>query len=177
MRDYESTFILAPTLDAEGVQKEIEAVKGFISKEGGEVTAEKEWGRRRLAYPIQDHSEGVYHILRFNLEGEKLGELNRFFRLNENVLRALVIRDEGTPLDYVGQSSESEEDSRDRRHGPGRPRDRDSRFGGSDDRRERRPAPARSGSPEPEAAPAGAAKEEASPDASASAAGGEEKKS
>ncbi|MCA9751898.1 MAG: 30S ribosomal protein S6 [Gemmatimonadetes bacterium] len=139
MRQYETTFILAPTLDQDGVQKEVESVKQVISREGGEVTAEKDWGRRRLAYPIEDHSEGVYHILRFSLEGPKLGELNRHFRLNENVLRALVIRDEGTPLEYVGQSSESEDygDSRERRHGSRRDRDSDDDRDDSRSRRRR----------------------------------------
>ena len=141
MRAYETTFILVPTLDAEGVTKEIEGIKGVITREGGEITAEKEWGRRRLAFPIEDHSEGVYHIMRFSLDTPKLPELNRFFRLNENVLRVLIIRDEGTPLDHIGQASESDDhrDSRDRRHG-GPPRHREGRFGGdSRDRGERGP--------------------------------------
>jgi small subunit ribosomal protein S6 len=134
MRAYETTFILVPTLDTEGITKEIEGIKAVIAREGGEITAEKEWGKRRLAFPIEDHSEGVYHILRFSLDVPKLPELNRYFRLNENVLRALVIRDEGTPLDHVGQASESEEyGDRDRRHG-GPPRHREGRFGGSDSR-------------------------------------------
>ena len=171
MRDYESTFILAPTLDSEGVQGEITAVKDVITGQGGEITAEKEWGRRRLAYPIQDHSEGVYHVLRFTLDGSKLPELDRHFRLNENVLRSLVIQDEGTPLEQIGQSSESEEygDSRDRRHGPyrsGRP--------------EASPRPAADAPPSkaPEAREAGPAKvgaSEEAPAASASESGGEEK--
>ena len=129
MRDYETTFILAPTLDAEGVQGEIDAVKKFISSAGGEVTVDKEWGRRRLQYPLKDHSEGIYHILRFTMASEHLAELERQFRLNDNVLRYLVIRDEKTPLDHVGQVSESEEhrDSRDRRHGPPPRRHEDSR--------------------------------------------------
>jgi len=124
MRSYETTFIIAPTLDTEGVAAEIAAVKKVIADQGGEVTAEKEWGRRRLAYPIRDHSEGVYHILRFNLEDRGgLKALARHFRLDENVLRHLVIRDEGTSLEDVGKMSESEEhsDHRDQRHGPRRP--------------------------------------------------------
>ena len=153
MRAYESTFILVPSLDSEGVTKEIEAVKEVITREGGEVTAEKEWGRRRLAFPIQDNSEGVYHILRFNLDVAKLPELDRYYRLNENVLRSLVIRDEGTPLDHVGQASESEEyGDRDRRHG-GPPRHREGRFGGGDsrDRGDRGPRREHSGAPRSEA--------------------------
>ena len=109
MRAYETTFILAPALDAEGIQREIDAIKAVITSNDGEITAEKEWGRRRLAYPIQDHSEGIYHILRFSLEPNLLPKLDRHFKLNENVLRALVIRDEGLPLDHIGQPSEPEE--------------------------------------------------------------------
>jgi len=120
MREYETTFILVPSLDGDGVKTQVEAVKKFISSAGGEVTVDKEWGRRRLQFPIRDSSEGIYHILRFRLDQSQLPELHRYFRLNEQVLRHLVIRDEGTPLDHVGQVSESEEhrDSRDRRHGP-----------------------------------------------------------
>jgi small subunit ribosomal protein S6 len=108
-------FVLAPSLDAEGTKREIDAIKDVVRAAGGEITAEKEWGRRRLAYPIRDHSEGIYEILRFSAEPSKLGELYRHYKLNETILRALVLRDEGTPLEYVGQPSESDDDySRDR---------------------------------------------------------------
>lgn len=133
MRAYETMFCLVPSLDTEGAKREIDAIKGVIVAIGGEVTAEKEWGRRRLAYPIRDHSEGIYHILRFSAEPSQLGELYRHFKLNETILRALVVKDQGTPLEYVGQPSESEDD--DHRHGRG--------FDGDDDfrgpRRGRRP--------------------------------------
>ncbi len=109
MRPYESTFILVPTLDAKGVAREVETVKELITSHGGEVTAEKEWGRRRLAYPIRDFQEGVYHILRFTLGNDGLQELGRRFKLNENVLRYLLIKDEGTPIEYAHQPYESEE--------------------------------------------------------------------
>ncbi|MFN8176596.1 MAG: 30S ribosomal protein S6 [bacterium] len=116
MRPYETMFVLAPTLDAEGAKREVDALKDVVRAIGGEVTAEKEWGRRRLAYPIRDHSEGIYEIVRFSADPSKLAELYRHYKLNENVLRALVLRDEGTPLEYVGQPSESDDDySRDRR--------------------------------------------------------------
>jgi small subunit ribosomal protein S6 len=122
-------FILVPTLDEAGVAAEIEIVKGAITAQDGEITAEKAWGRRRMAYPIRDFSDGVYHILRFSLKDSTgLKELARFFRLSETVLRHLVIRDEGTPLEYAPQSSESEDyrdrDRSDHRRGGGSHRDR-----------------------------------------------------
>ncbi len=109
MRPYESTFILIPTLDAKGVTHEVDGVKEIITSHGGEITAEKEWGRRRLAYPIRDFQEGVYHILRFNLGNDGLKELGHRFKLNESVLRFLVIKDEGTPIEYTSNPYESEE--------------------------------------------------------------------
>ena len=119
MRAYETTFIMVPTLDAEGFQGEVDKLKELIGSHGGTITAEKEWGRRRLAYPILKNSEGIYHILRFDFETEHLSELDRWFKLNENVLRAIIILDEGGTLDFVGQVSEYEErdhrDSRERR--------------------------------------------------------------
>lgn len=130
MRAYETMFILAPTLDTEGMTKEIDGIKAIIAAQGGEVTAEKDWGRRRLAYPIRDNSEGIYHILRFSLDPSKLGELYRHYKLDENVLRAIVLKDEGTPLEYVGQMSESDDDfSRDRRSDDGDDEDRGPRRG------------------------------------------------
>ncbi len=119
MRAYETTFIMVPTLDAEGFQGEVDKLKELIGSHGGTITAEKEWGRRRLAYPILKNSEGIYHILRFDFETEHLSELDRWFKLNENVLRAIILLDEGGTLDFVGQVSEYEErghrDSRERR--------------------------------------------------------------
>lgn len=118
MRAYESTFILIPTLDEKGVAQEVTSVKEIITSHGGEITSEKEWGRRRLAYPILDFQEGVYHILRFNLGNEGLQELYRRFKLNDNVLRSLVIRDEGTPIEYHPMESEERDYGfRDRRPG------------------------------------------------------------
>jgi small subunit ribosomal protein S6 len=135
MRSYETTFILAPTLDAEGVAAAVAGVKGVIASKGGEITAEKEWGRRRLAYPIRDFSEGVYYILRFSLgDPSGLEELARHFRLSEVVLRNLVIRDEGTPMEYASLPSEFEDqpEGRDRpgyrRGGPPRESGRGRRF-------------------------------------------------
>jgi small subunit ribosomal protein S6 len=162
MRAYETTFILAPALDAEGIQREIGAIKAVITSNDGEITAEKEWGRRRLAYPIQDQSEGIYHILRFSLAPDQLPKLDRHFKLNESVLRALVIKDEGLPLDHIGQPSESE--------------DREHRREGRYDRGPRSSdGPPRTPRPEPAAVAAAPAVEPAEAEPSpAVASGGEE---
>lgn len=164
MRAYEMTFILAPTLEPEGLAAEIEAIKKLIAGEGGEITAEKEWGRRKLAYPIQDHSEGVYHILRFTLGPKGLADVNRYISLNdEKFLRHLVIKDEGTPLEYAPSESDEYGD-RDFRGGRDRDRDRPYRGGRDrddrDDRPPRRDREDREDRPRRERVPSGAGRED-----------------
>lgn len=173
MRAYETTFILVPSLDAEGLQKEIDGIKEVITGAGGEITTEKEWGRRRLAYPIQDNSEGIYHILRFSMDGNKLPDLDRYFKMNESVLRSLVLRDEGLPLDHIGQPSESDSRREGGRFDRDNDRDRGPRrsYGDRPERSERSDRPARPDRPER------AATATASTDAPAAADGGGEKTS
>ena len=62
MRSYENVFVMVPTLDNDGFQAEIESYKKFLGTQGVTITTEKEWGRRRLAYPIRDHSEGIFRV-------------------------------------------------------------------------------------------------------------------
>lgn len=129
MREYETVFILHPKVDDAGIDREIEAVKKTIGGAQGELVGVHKWGRRKLAYPIHKASEGFYVILRFKSDSAVLPELDRRFRINESVLRALTVISPGGewPPDLR---------SRERRppRGDGRSRDRD-RRGGRDFRR------------------------------------------
>jgi small subunit ribosomal protein S6 len=84
-------FILPPELEEEAATSATERVRGYVTAAGGEVRSIDVWGRRRLAFPIQRHSEGVYHLARFTLEPEQAVELDRNLRLNEQVLRHLIV--------------------------------------------------------------------------------------
>ncbi len=85
-------FILPATLDDETRTATTERVRGYVASRGGEVHSLEPWGRRRLAYPIQRHQDGVYHIARISLSPEQTIDLERALRLNEQVLRHLIIR-------------------------------------------------------------------------------------
>ena len=131
MREYETVFILHPKVDDAGIDREIEGVKKTIGNGQGEVVGVHKWGRRKLAYPIRRASDGFYIILRFKSDAGVLLELDRRFRINESVLRALTVISPGGewPPDLR---------SRERRppRGDGRFRDRDrDRRGGRDFRR------------------------------------------
>ncbi len=91
MNSYETIFIVDATLEEEAVT----AVKdNFISliEKNGTVNNVDEWGKRRLAYEINDKTEGFYYLVDFTADGEFPKELDRKFRINENILRTIIIR-------------------------------------------------------------------------------------
>lgn len=91
--DYEVTYILRPTLEETDVDQRVEALSAGLVSNGGEVVGEIEkMGKRRLAYEIADVREGYYVVMKFASDAATSKELERQMRLNEDVLRALVIR-------------------------------------------------------------------------------------
>ena len=91
MREYELMYVLAPDLPEEGLTAATERVTTLITNRGGEITKTDTWGRRRLAYPIKRHMDGYYTILRFNFDPQVTDELDRSLRLNEQVLRHIIV--------------------------------------------------------------------------------------
>jgi small subunit ribosomal protein S6 len=91
LREYELMYVLTPELSEEAVAAVQERVAALITSRGGEVTKVDHWGRRRLAYPIRKHLDGYYTVLRFKLDAQRTEELDRNLRLNEQVLRHLIV--------------------------------------------------------------------------------------
>jgi small subunit ribosomal protein S6 len=93
VNDYEVTYILRPHLEEEPTETEITKIAEQLRTNGGEVVGEIErMGKRRLAYEIDDVREGYYVVMRFKADAAQAKELDRLLRLNENVMRALLIR-------------------------------------------------------------------------------------
>ena len=91
--DYEVTYILRPNLEETEADERANAVAEGVKTRGGEVLGDLEkMGKRRLAYEIDDVREGYYVVMKFRADPDGAKELERQMRLNENVLRALVIR-------------------------------------------------------------------------------------
>jgi len=84
-------FILPSELEEDAVTAATDRVRSYVTTAGGEVHSIDVWGRRRLAYPIERRGEGVYHLAKFKLEPEHAVELDRNLRLNEQVLRHLIV--------------------------------------------------------------------------------------
>ncbi|HEX9178270.1 30S ribosomal protein S6 [Mycobacterium sp.] len=92
MRPYEIMVILDPTLDERTVAPSLEAFLNVIRNDGGKVDKVDIWGRRRLAYEIAKHSEGIYAVVDVTAKPETVSELDRQLSLNESVLRTKVLR-------------------------------------------------------------------------------------
>ena len=91
MRTYEVLFILSPQVTEEETTTLISDFKGVAEKNGATLKNEEAWGRRRLAYPIQKFTEGIYHL--FVLESDSsLSELDRRMKNVDRVLRHVIVR-------------------------------------------------------------------------------------
>jgi small subunit ribosomal protein S6 len=92
VRHYEMVVILEPSLDERTVSPSLETFLNVIRKDGGTVENVDVWGRRRLAYEIEKHAEGIYAVLDVNCEPATIKEMDRQLALNESVLRTKVMR-------------------------------------------------------------------------------------
>ncbi len=92
MRRYELMLVLRPDLADDKSQGLVDRTTRQIAAVGGQVVKVAPWGRRRLAYPIDRHREGSYHIVIFEAPAEAIAELERSLLITEELLRHLVTR-------------------------------------------------------------------------------------
>ena len=91
MNKYEIMFILK-TNDEEAIKNEVSSLKSVITDLKGEITEEKEMGNKKLAYPIKKETNGYYYVINCNANNEAVSEFDRKARINENVIRHLIIK-------------------------------------------------------------------------------------
>jgi small subunit ribosomal protein S6 len=92
MRHYEVMVILDPTLDERTVGPSLDTFLNVIRTSGGNVEKVDVWGKRRLAFEINKHAEGIYAVLDVNADPDAVKELDRQLSLQESVLRTKVLR-------------------------------------------------------------------------------------
>ncbi|HZX47804.1 MAG TPA: 30S ribosomal protein S6 [Nitrospirota bacterium] len=91
MNIYESIFILKPSISDEDVQKVVSKMEGIV-KQGAELTATENWGKKKLAYEVAKEKRGVYVLLRFQGKGDIISELERNYRIDDNVIKFLTVK-------------------------------------------------------------------------------------
>jgi small subunit ribosomal protein S6 len=89
---YESAVLINAALEEDQIQSIISRIKELISSNDGEITDIEDWGRKRLAYMIKKSKIGYYIIFQFNAYPQIISTLEKFYKLDENILRYLSIK-------------------------------------------------------------------------------------
>lgn len=98
MRDYEIVYIFDTMLEESKINDKLERFHGMVAgNDGGEITAVDHWGKRQLAYPIAKKTSGYYVVAQFKADSGSLPELERNLKLDEDLLRYLIVLNEGEP--------------------------------------------------------------------------------
>ncbi len=109
MRRYELMLVLRPDVPDDRSQALVDRTTRGIVTAGGQIVKVAPWGRRRLAYPIDRHREGSYHIILFESPPEAIVELEHTLLITEEVLRHLVTRVDRPSKSTRGDGSELDE--------------------------------------------------------------------
>ena len=92
-KSYETVFVLSNKLTEEATAELVKKFTDLIAA-NGTIDSIDEWGKRRLAYPINDEEEGVYTVIDFTSEPSFPAELDRVYKITEGVMRSLIIAHE-----------------------------------------------------------------------------------
>ncbi len=98
---YESAAIINAALDDEQIESIISRIKDTIVNNGGEIREVENWGRKRLAYMVKKSKIGYYAIFRFNAPSTVVSKLERFYQLDEQILRYLTITLDNDALEHL----------------------------------------------------------------------------
>lgn len=94
MKKYEIMYIIRPNIEDEAKKALVERFNNVLSENGAEVSESKEWGKRRLAYEINDFRDGYYMLLQVNAAAEAVQEFDRLAKISEDMIRHIIIKKE-----------------------------------------------------------------------------------
>jgi len=104
LRFYETTIVLSPQSDDAAIGHEIDKITQTIAADAGRLVSTQKWGVKRMAYPIQKHTQGHYIHFVYQAPPSVPGKLESAFRINESVLRHLTVLVDGPLL--TGRAAE-----------------------------------------------------------------------
>lgn len=94
VRTYETMLLLDPRKQDAEIEVTVERFSSLVTERGGSITNVEKWGRRRLAYEIDDLTEGYYTVVTYDLESDKRTEIEEALPFLEGLLRAKTVRPE-----------------------------------------------------------------------------------
>ena len=94
MKAYEVLYIIRPDLDDEAIAATVDKLSEVVTSNGGSDVAIDKWGKRRLAYEVNDYREGFYVLMNFNGEARTAQEVERIMKISDTVVRFLTTKKE-----------------------------------------------------------------------------------
>ncbi|GAB3068503.1 30S ribosomal protein S6 [Salinicoccus sesuvii] len=94
MKAYEILYVIRPDIEEDAKKALVERFDNVLTSQGAEIVESKEWGKRRLAYEINDFKEGFYHIVKVNADVEATNEFDRLAKINNDMIRHIIVVDE-----------------------------------------------------------------------------------
>jgi len=125
LRTYETLFIVQPNATDEEVEAVTNGVENLVTSDGGVIAERDIWGKRRLAYEVKKFTEGIYVLVRFQSDAEVVQKLENNFKLNDDVIRYLVVHFDPKTLRLEEEQKKRQAERAERRESSGR--DDDSR--------------------------------------------------
>lgn len=116
MKPYEIVYIFDSQLTDEQIQEKLDRFHSHLTETGsGELSTTDQWGRRQLAFPIRKRTNGFYVVTQFSAPADALPEFERLLKLDEGLLRYLIVLHEGEPAApmSIATRSKSEDDDDD----------------------------------------------------------------
>lgn len=91
INNYETVFIVNPDLDEEKTEAVVAKIKALIES-AGTIESVEVWGKRKLAYEINDKAEGYYVLVNFSSKSDFPAELDRIYKISEDIMRSIIIK-------------------------------------------------------------------------------------
>ncbi len=107
---YESVVIFNAALEDEQIQSAISRTEEAIKSNGGTITEVENWGRKRLAYQIQKNKSGYYYVIRYTAMPESISKIERFFFLEEAIIRYLTVKLDKKAIEYYKKKAAQAEE-------------------------------------------------------------------
>jgi small subunit ribosomal protein S6 len=92
LNDYESVFIIRPSLTEEEAGGLTDKIKGIIEKNGGQIVKVENWGKKKLAYEAKKEKKGIYVLLHFQGQGNLVAELERNFKIQDSIIKYQTVK-------------------------------------------------------------------------------------
>ena len=112
LKQYETVFIATPVLSDAQMKEAVEKYVDLITKAGGEIVYEEDWGLKKLAYPIQKKTTGFYHLIEFKADSQFIEKLEIAYRRDERILRFLTFAMDKHSIAYAERRRSNKQESK-----------------------------------------------------------------